>query len=215
MTVARATLTTMWTQGLRMLDEPSVSPMSWQHLLYRRLSNQHNAIPPAAATAAAEVGLGLGRNAYWYIGRVEPDFGQIVCVHLADTASDTRIKVNPFDTGGLWHGHIQTDPPLDAAQRVTLVASTQLDIGGYDAQMRSWLAAAYGSPPTSYPTGGVPSVSTVPVVTLPPPNEPRSWTWEGRIPVAVDASAAMPAWGLFITNSDRDAYLQWLLARPH
>jgi hypothetical protein len=60
----------------------------------------------APNTLAAENGLGIGRCLYFFAGRAEP-FGNISLVFSHESERNHRGSASPFDSGGLFHGHIK------------------------------------------------------------------------------------------------------------
>jgi hypothetical protein len=69
----------LWIQGMQAPNPMAVSPNpadpEWCKVLRARLTSRHRDLPASLHTAQAEQGLKLGTNAYFYVSRCEPDFG--------------------------------------------------------------------------------------------------------------------------------------------
>jgi hypothetical protein len=163
---------------------------------------------PGAATEAAELGLGLPPSLYWYVFRTDEDFGHIV--FLWETTGDlvaTDGAVTPFDTGGVWQGHITTDPALDPEVRSRFVAVHSRPVSEWLETLQLWIRANY-SGTAGYVLGEPPRIG-VPGIVYDSRNQARAWTWEARI----EKAAYRQQVGIrhvFWSADDRKAFEDWV-----
>lgn len=167
------------TQGLSSSTSKSSSG-DWRVLILRRLLSEYDQVGTSPGTTAAEQGLELDRSAYWYLGRVVHIYGRVLMVWRlsAEDAPGVSGTVSPFDSGGLWHGHIAVDPPfaLDA-EAVKYVKEWTTDVAAGSAMFKEWIADAFVNP-FEYVAGLGPPIWQM-CSRLDQDNE-FSWSWELR-----------------------------------
>jgi len=198
------TLTSLWVQGLRRDTGPE---SDWRPILFARLTVRYWSLMTGAKTREAEQGLGLGTNCYFFIGRCEPEFGDEAVVFTPIPPTDGQAT--PFDTGGLWHGHIETDPPLKLTDLPAFVCNYSWASDGYHEDMSRWLQQAFPSV-DCYTSGQVPSVSIVPEIQLKMGQSTRHWTWEARMLVAAITSTTVLPLAAILTAAQYDLFSTWV-----
>jgi hypothetical protein len=181
---ARSALVDLWAQGMRRDSSPD---KGWRQVLFARLTSRHSTLPTGPMTAVAEDGLGLGRHCYFYVGRCEPEIGNQAVVFRRPKMQEARVT--PFDTGGIWHRHIVTDPPSPQAHLGDLVARHSFDCDRYRQPMRDWVGKAFNSE-LDYTSGIAPTHPFAPEIKVDASSGARHWTWEARVPLS-DADGAV------------------------
>lgn len=198
-----------WVQGMREQRPSLGGSMPWMELLYRRTVGDLLNIPAAPKTKKAEESLSLQRSVYYYVGRCNPDFGELVVAHTDRShAAPREIEVTPFDTGGLALGHIQTLRPMDADGRRNLVRDHTYTWDGYVAPIDSWLGTAFASsedyirgvPPRQ------PAVADVPIDR----DEDRTWTWEGRVEARDYGGPPIRPAKIIVKTGHQNLYIEWM-----
>ncbi len=163
------------------------------------------------ATIVAEVGLGIvGTPYYFYAMRTHRDFGFVVFIlKQADNLDEIvpRMGATPFDTGGLWHGRVQTSPKLSSPGRRELFRRNDFALHLWSSAFARYLRDNYPSV-DAYISGRPPRHAVKPILNG-HPNGPRAWTWEVRYPPALAAQHLEVA-NAFMREDERDIYLDWL-----
>jgi hypothetical protein len=140
-------------------------------------------IPSSSSTIEAEQGLGIGcRCSYWYISRVETLYGRVLMVwELQSDLLDASIL--PTDSGGIWHDHIEVDPPfLNPAEKGTFVDTNTLDAETGLDLFELWLAESYANTYEYVADLSPPISPALPrIIPTSPPNCGIAWSWEMRI----------------------------------
>lgn len=168
-------------------------------------------MPPSEATTATETGLGIAPCHYWYLLHAEATFGQTVFLWSAtiDSWQENEGGLCPFDSGGLWHGHIVTDPPLATMQaRKMFFDRYNQALPGWDESFRLHLATSYGSA-GDYIRGQAPQTG-VPEIVKGLPNTSRAWAWEARVCRDTPLIARLTLESVYWTEPDRDNFDLWL-----
>jgi len=115
-----------WVHGLR----PGSSGVEWRRAIAAIILGQLEALPAGRKTLEAEAGLGLDPSWYWYVARTDSAFGHGVFFWRAQDQGwpDGARGVCPFDTGGLWQGHVRTASPTPTpeARRALVAASDRV-----------------------------------------------------------------------------------------
>lgn len=175
------------------------------------MQNHWSSRKPSKRTKDAEEGLGIaGSPHYFYVMRTERAFGFAVFFFRENPAFHWPIEAygaSPFDTGGLWHGHIYTRPPIDPDERKRLFVRSQIPLSRWKSVFEEYVAKNYASL-ADYVTGSCPRVGVDSIV-LGPPNTSRAWTWELRVPNSLMHSSLELLHG-FLSEDDHDKYLDWL-----
>lgn len=204
--------TRIYTQGLRDTDvlRASGTHMDWQRVLFHRLRLEHRKLGRGPTTAAAEDGLQIDPSAYWYIGRLEPDYAYIVTLSIDALEPGAQGVVCPFDTGGLWHDKLTLVAPLTPTQKRQFLADNSYSMDNYHAAMQSWLESAFevNEHVASYSRGAKPSAHSIPDIVI--DDDTRSWTWEVRVAVKAATDSLPPATSLHMTEQQYDQYETWL-----
>jgi len=133
----------------------------------------------SARTVRAEDALGLERSLYFYSGRAFPGFGDVALAFEAGCEDDHTGSATPFDTGGLFAGHIKTNLPSN--DPLVLRAFTQeslSDLGEWRDAFAVFLAAYFRKPADFW--GARPCKADPDGVFKNPDNTWRAWTFEVR-----------------------------------
>ena len=164
---------------------------------------------PSTKNAEAELGI-QGTPHYFYAMRTERAFG-VVVFFFRETRSTEWPKgidgATPFDSGGLWHGHVRTSPPADCAGIREIFLTHREPLASWTPTFHEYVAANYRSM-KEYIQGAPPSTGTDPIIPG-PPNSSRAWMWEVRIPNAWMNVGVELLHG-FLSEDDRQMYLNWL-----
>lgn len=161
-------------------------------------------------TIQAEAGLGIvGSPVYYFVMRTERAFGRVVFIYANDGTVDGSAGggATPFDSGGLWHGHIHTDPAVNEGERRSFFHQANVQLRDWQQTFDLYLRANYATP-EQYIRGLRPLDGT-PQIVPGPPNKTRAWTWELRVPRGL-AAKYMRLVGGAMLRSDYDDYLDWL-----
>jgi hypothetical protein len=202
--VATSALVDLWVQGLRRESEPNGG---WRPVLFARLASQHDSLPTGTNTAAAEDGLGLERNCYFYVGRCEPDMGDQAVVFLREHGPGNRVT--PFDTGGLWHGHIVTDPPTDKKDLGDLVSRYSFKSDQYSKPMSDWVEQAFQSE-LGYASGVAPTRPFAKEIKIDGASGARHWTWEARIPLRLSSGLSLEPLAAVLDGAQYRHFTTWV-----
>jgi len=194
-----------WVQGQREVAEARAS-VTWMELLYRRVTRDFDAITSGPKTSEAEQGLGIQPSTYFYVERPHPHFGDSV-VAFMDSASDYAAAV-PFDSGGLWHGHVPLIDEMTAAQKSELLHRWSFTCPDYQLPFAQWVDEAIGGL-------GDYRVDVAPTGVLPPEIDlstasSQSWTWEARLRKNVGAGESIQVSRVYLMDGRRSVYLSWL-----
>ena len=118
MKLTKADSKMFWIHGLKHPLKPrKESQMDWREITkIIFLKKNVSEISPGKSTKEAERGLDIPRSYYWYVHRAPHLYGYMVfCWEPDNISPDIGGGVCPFDTGGLWCGCINTNPPLNTA----------------------------------------------------------------------------------------------------
>jgi len=198
----------------------------WSRSMHRRLTLDFDSMGQGERTREAEDGLGLGENAYFYVERSSPAFGDCVILYRADGLPDEHALVSPFDTGGLWHGEAYRGEMLTPEDKRALVQEYSFALSGYEEHFVAWVDECYSSI-GEYRQGIEPTRHAVEGYAV-PDSDDRQWTWEVRLRkrrgiythLAVERGYLMDgrratyvSWmreEKILTGEQRRKYLQWL-----
>lgn len=201
-----------WVQGMRPVREGERHPLSWQELLFRRITGRWN-IPSGETTLEAERRLGFRESmTYFYVGRCVPSFGSntIASGLPAESACDGPFT-SPFDTGAFAHGDRIATSPAVATQDLGKFVTRHTYVGrDYVERMSDWLTAAFDSP-TDYTDGKTPTTHAVADIVLEKcVGDARVWTWEGRIPTKDYAAPPVEVRRVYFSEGTRELYIDWV-----
>lgn len=195
-----------WVQGMR---SAGTHTLPWQALVFARLTGDHALQGVGLKTGEAERALGFGAAVYFSIGRVLPDFGVHAIAHDPERrAEELENWATPFDTGGLYRGHIKLNCAPDTENiRSILNRSTYSNLE-YAAPMADWLAVSFDDI-GGYVYGSRPSSSAVPEIEL-SANEEQAWSWEARIPARDYGEPPLQTTKIFMKSGAYQDYKRWL-----
>lgn len=211
-----------WIQAVKNQPPGPIEQSAWRIVTYRMLG-RHEDLPPGKQTTMCEDLLGEPHNAYWYVFRPDRLYPFAPTAWTVESPVLVNGLLCTFDTGGLLSNppKIVTNPVLNQAKSVSLIADCSRSIDSYPLEVLDWIAAAYGKPSSAgaqeYVAGEVPkwvaegaSARPNPIV-VGPPNDAIAWTWEARVPVHMVKAAPLQVARLFLTATERDELLNWLL----
>lgn len=199
-----------WVHGLR----PGLSGVEWRGAVAAIILGQLNALPAGQKTLEAEAGLGLEPSWYWYVARAETAFGHGVFFWRAQDQGwpDGARGVCPFDTGGLWHGHVRTAPvTLTPQARRAFVATSGHVLEAWTRTVSDALRRHY-APVAEYVSGAPPNPG-VDGILGPPDNDSRAWVWEARV-ARDNVVDNVVVTRLYWSDEDRLDFLNWLEDSP-
>jgi hypothetical protein len=134
-------------------------------------------------TSEAEEGLRIKSSCYFYLFRTDQEFGYVVFVWTPareDWAAGDGGAC-PFDTGGLWHDRMVTDPVLRTGdEKRAFFARHDCPLDSCASRFSSYLERNYVGTEEAYIDGHPPAEGVAEIFKA-PPNNARSWTWEVRI----------------------------------
>lgn len=163
------------------------------------------------STAAAENGLGLSPSLYWYVLRTEEHYGHVVFLWSEREAFLPEDgAVSPFDTGGLWHGHVATDPAVEPDDRKEFVAANSVPVSDWLVAFQSWIRANYART-AEYVEGQPPNVGVARIV-YDSRNSAPAWTWEARVEKG-RYRQQVAIRHVFWSADDRKAFEDWVEER--
>jgi len=210
MSVAIATPDRPWICGIR---PKKVTGTEWQAVVLSILQRMFKTAPTGTRTAEAEAALGLGACVYFYVFQTSARFGSVVFLWKENPArpwNATDGAAAPFDTGGIWHGRVVTDPPLAKAERKPFVQTHSRPIDQWLTAFVAWIEANYHK--TADYLADLPPRVGVPRIVYDSRNADGGWTWEARI--------EKPSWNeqisirhVFWSHEDRTDFETWLIHR--
>ena len=203
------------TRGLRhsRLDERG----DWRELVTKAIQGEWPAPAASVQTLAAERGLGiLGQPYYFYVLRAEDSYGLVVFVfrEAVDAAWPAdAMGATPFDSGGWWLERIHTAPPLDAVERQAAFRALEVPLQDWQSAFERYVLEQYDTL-AQYLEGHAPKAANPPpdlgfTILKGQPNTARAWTWEVRVPHGM-AAGRLVLQAVYMTAASRDVYLDWL-----
>ena len=185
--------------------------MHWRELMTDVILKKWSSWNPSRGTKQAEDGLGIeGTPRYFYAMRTDRAFGIVVFffreVHNVAWPADA-YGATPFDSGGLWHDKICTDPPSGSVSTNTIFREHQKSLMSWKQAFKKYIASNYDSM-KEYIMGNPPGIGSSPIIPG-SPNSSRAWTWEVRIPREL-TNRHVELLGGFLSDEDRSTYLDWL-----
>lgn len=171
-----------------------VSTSDWYRDLAFVILGKFDGIPRRPATISAESGFEIVPSWYSYIGRAEVIYGNGIFFFQVGTSnweSDDR-GVCPFDSGGIWWGHIETNPKLpdnNQKKKKAFFEEYEIPLNKWFDSFRKYIVKNY-SDYSKYVKGDPPDIhhGIESIIKTTPPNTDLAWTWEGR--VAKDKAAS-------------------------
>ena len=189
----------------------------WRDLVTKAIQGEWPAPAAAAQTLAAERGLGiLGEPYYFYVLRAEDSYGLVVFVfrEAEDTAwPSDAMGATPFDSGGWWLDKIRTQPPLNTADRQAVFRTLDVPLRDWQGAFERYILGQYDTL-GHYLEGRAPRADSRPseigfTIVKGQPNTARAWTWEVRIPHGMVAGRLVLQ-AAYMTEVSRNAYIDWL-----
>jgi len=183
---------------------------AWQSIVQSILLRTFRTAATGPNTAAAEKGLGIAPCVYFYVFQTTGRFGSVVFLWRENPDKPLKAAdgaVAPFDTGGIWHGRIVTDPPLAGTARQGFVQKHSKPIDKWLPEFVKWIADNYKTT-EEYLEGKPPSAGVRPIV-YDSRNEEGAWTWEARVEKA-SWDEQISIGHVFWSREDRTAFEEWL-----
>ena len=198
------------THGLRWRDEGD--PTAQYELITDILQGRCADAERSPRTVEAEGGLGIpGQPSYYFVMRTERAFGRAVFVYTDTGTSDRQTShgggATAFDSGGLWHCCIRTEPPTGRDERRRLFHAANIPLADWQPAFETYVQVNYARV-EEYVAGHGPEVGTPPIVPK-SPNRPRAWTWEVRVPRDSVAGCLLLIGGA-MRRMDYENYINWL-----
>ena len=160
-------------------------------------------------TAQAEAGLGLHPSWYWFVARTDDTYGFAVFFWTSTDElwyADER-GICPFDSGGLWHGHVLLTPPLlTAAEKQAFFELHDRPLLGWNERFVEYLATNYDTF-ADYVNGLAPKSGIHEI--RKDANGPLAWSWEARLQ-RTDVPGRVVVSRLFCRGEFDKRFLNWL-----
>jgi|GEM_PF-4826587 len=210
MSVAIAAPDRPWIFGIR---PRNVIGAEWQAIVQSILQRVFRTAPTGARTAEAEAALGLGSCIYFYVFQTSARFGSVVFLWRENPSrpwSSGDGAAAPFDTGGIWHDRVVTDPPLAKAERKSFVQTHSRPIDRWLTEFVSWIDTNYDET-ADYLANRPPRVG-VPGIVYDSRNADGGWTWEARVRKA-SWNEQISIRHVFWSREDRTDFETWLIHR--
>ncbi len=194
-----------------MPDSVADATLTWQAVLYFRLTAQYAQLGSRARTTEAEAAISWPHFVYFYVGRPHPDYGATVALHVRPGDDFADWAVTPFDTGGLVHGRVLTHNEMTAKEKVALIDRwTRTDLG-YVTEMDDWIGAAFEDY-AGYVRTARPAHHLVEEIDL-PRNSDHSWTWEGRLAALDYSEHPVAPLIIYVSEGRRKHFFEWVRAQ--
>lgn len=195
-------------QGMRTTG-PSHPRSDWRWVIVRRLRLEHHLLPSGEKTAEAERGLQLDPCAYFYVGRCEPEFSDYAIAY--EDHNSFESEVSPFDSGGLWFGHVLTKIRLnDERDRQEFVRKNTLPHDAYGVLFEGWVSSNYPDR-RDYIEGSCPASCYAADVNIEEGADARSWTWELRVEKQHFPDVFLRPTALCISEPKLQQLSQWVI----
>ena len=183
----------------------------WRKLMTDVILKKWSSWSPSRRTKQAEDGLGIeGAPRYFYAMRTERAFGMVVFLFRENCDVEwpqDAYGATPFDTGGLWHEKIHTSHSSKLSSMMAIFQNYHIPLISWDEAFKDYIVSNYDSI-CEYVKGDPPKKGANPIISG-PPNSPRAWTWEVRIPCDL-ANRHVDLLSGFMSEEDRNTYLDWL-----
>jgi len=194
-----------WVSGLK----PRHAYDRWSKAVADILLDLFDSVGKFDTTLEAEAGLGLPPSWYWFVARTDDSYGFTVFFwssHGTVWRSDHR-GICPFDTGGLWHGHVHLTPEVvDPAAKRAFFERHDQGLADWQVAFATYLANNYGSF-ADYVNGKPPGVG-IPEI-RPDSNGPLAWSWEARLD-RTEVSGRVVVSRLYCSVESERFFLNWL-----
>lgn len=195
-------------QGMRTTG-PSHPRSDWRWVIARRLRLEHHLLHSGDKTAEAEKGLQLEPCAYFYVGRCEPEFSDYAIAYEDYDSFESHIS--PFDSGGLWFGHVVTKVTLaNEHDRQQFLRENTLPHDAYGILFERWVSSSYGTR-SEYVEGSCPAACYATDVEIDEGADARSWTWELRVEKQKFPNVSLKPTALCISQPKLQQLSQWVI----
>ncbi|MBF0341528.1 MAG: hypothetical protein HQL95_11295 [Magnetococcales bacterium] len=162
-------------------------------------------IDPTSTARKVETTCKFSPCRYFYAGKAHPRFGTLAIAYSPEYEHQAPGEANPFDTGGIFLGHIFPFKKMPEADRITqacaLITSTRCGIAEWRKKMEQFLHDFFAGDLLRYLNHDTPACSdpaawpdTLPALHKenfelpadksadnPQPREFRAWAWEIRL----------------------------------
>ena len=203
---------------IRGLRDHSSGPGDWKELVTNAILGNWPTPNRSPNTIDAENGLPIsGTPYYFYVERTLRPYVFVIFLHkqvasLEEQGHDNEIGTNregatPFDSGGLWHSHVQTHPLLNELAKKQFFLRQNVPLTSWRHRFDAYVNHNY-SRIHEYICGVSPKHGTPPIIAG-PPNESRAWAWEVRYPPKL-AQESITLERLYMRRKQRDEYVRWL-----
>lgn len=175
---------------------------------------------PQTRARKVEDSAGLPRSVYLYAGLAHPSFGEMSFAFLPSFDFGRRGCGSPFDTGGLFFGHMDPLKELDPAEREQraskVISKTRHLMSDWRAGFSGYLeiffdgALGYltGPPrPLAAPVEAKWYHPDLPACFAQPTTDRRAWTWEVRVHDAIDVIKEVEHLGAWTATQGAHAVL--------
>jgi hypothetical protein len=196
-----------WVNGIP--ERPGFA--DWMRYLADQILGQTALHPARQVTQEAEVGLGIGRCVYWYVGcAVETYAGEATGLwQPTATLTDGEGGLCPFDTGGLWHRRFNPTPPLaDQDEVIEYFETCDRPLTDWPAGILERIVSAWGDVAV-YAAGGPPKSPSTPRDHSTHPTS-HAWVWEGRLREDGRVPHRVEVRELYWTEGNRRRFHTWL-----
>lgn len=184
----------------------------WRQIVLHRLQGEYHKVPTSAKTREAELGLGLaGEHAYWFLARVETLYGRVLMAwRSTQSFPSPETSVTPYDTGGMWHGHIEM-PEIstpDAKRRHVQTWTTSL--AEATPMFQDWMREVYANA-FEYVSGAAKPDYVLQDAVDPQQNSSLAWSWELRHPKSLNFLDSFELDSIFWEEADLLSFRAYLI----
>jgi len=196
-----------WVFGLR----PKLKYKQWQEVLANLLLGKFSLIGKGDNTIISETGLGLSPCWYWYIAKADDAFGHVISFWEARTNEwpEDEMGISPFDSGGIWHGHIKTSPQLrESTEKVAFFLKHDKKLLSWDRTFQSYIEVNYDVHSDYIEGHKIPKIGVPEILNI-SSNTSQAWTWEAHVKLD-SINRYVDIIKIFIDNNDRNSFLEWI-----
>jgi hypothetical protein len=175
----------------------------WRHIVTCRLASDYQHIASSDRTKEAETGLAISPPcAYWFFSRVDDLYGSVLMVWRSVDGADLSseyLQVAPYDTGGLWHGHIKMSRTFSPACKRSHVRNWSTTPEHCIPLFLDWLRNVFSD--SGKYVAGTERPRYVLQDHMPPSgNNCPAWSWELRCPKVTDLTKFFTLDAIFMTK---------------
>ncbi len=182
-----------WIQGLKPKGLTAPMDLEWYRRIVLIISRDFTQIERDPDTIMAETGLDIPPSIYFFVSTAVKEFSNGIFIYtvVGNSELSSYGSASPFDTGGLWHDHIHTDPELATNQsKRDFFKRYNFTLSQWRQAFRDFIATNHNSF-DAYVDGHPPRPSfTKPIrIITGLPNTVRAWIWEGRLTLPPSSDA--------------------------